>query len=130
MVNERLFDNGRARYVCAGTVLQALGIDPEHYHYTWNGRENVWVRVLRRHGFAVRSRTSRIKAGRTTVGQARKVIRKLINTAFDPPNTVYAVVIPGHVLLLGNDGQTLVDTAPRKRDRRQVVRLYAIWRKS
>jgi hypothetical protein len=39
------------------------------------------------------------------------------------------VVVRGHVLLLARDGRTLIDTDPRKRDRRAIRKVYAIFRK-
>jgi hypothetical protein len=120
------YDNGKESTACAGTVLRALGVT--NYHYTWNGTRNVWIDVLRRNGYAVRSRTSRLPK-KCTVGKLRKIVRdKLIYTC-DTYSVTFAVSVKGHVLLLGNKGQTLVDTSPRKRDRRQVVGVWAVWKK-
>jgi hypothetical protein len=34
--------------------------------------------------------------------------------------------VDGHVLVIGRDGQTLVDTDPRKNDRRKLKGLVAV----
>ena len=107
---------------CASAVLTALGVSG--FRWTWNGKNNTWVDVLRRNGFAVRSRRSRLPRS-CSVGKARERLAGMD----DGPRTVYAVVVPSHVLLLSRDGRTLIDTAPRKRDRRQVCKVYAIFRK-
>lgn len=117
------YDNGRSKTVCTSAVLAAFGISPDRYHYsgTWGDVE----RILRRQGFAVRSRRSRLPKG-CSVGQARKAIAKLK----DPEGTRYYVGVPGHAMLLDNTGATVVDTAPRKRDRRPVLRIYAVFPQS
>lgn len=116
--------SGNEKTVCATAVLTALGVPAERFRHTWNGRRNTWVDVLRRNGFAVRSRRSRLPR-RCTVGQARAKL-----AALAPGERVtYAVVVPGHVLLLANDGRTLIDTDPRKRDRRPIRKVYAIFPK-
>jgi len=115
------YANGKSKTVCVTTVLTALGVPIGNFKYTWNGKKNTWKQILNRHGFSVRSRLSRLPKG-CTVGKARKFIAKLQ----DPPGTFYAVSVQGHLLLLGNEGQTLIDTAPRKRDARKIVGISAI----
>jgi hypothetical protein len=40
---------------------------------------------------------------------------------------LYVVRVEGHVLALGPQGQTWVDTAKRKRDRRKVLDVYGVY---
>ena len=59
-----------------------------------------------------------------TVGAIRSKIRALK----DPEGTMYLVRLKDHVLLLDSAGKTIVDTDRRVRDKRQVVRVQAIWK--
>lgn len=116
--------SGSSKTVCAGTILNFFGIPQNKYRYTWNGKNNVWPNILRRFGYAVRSRKSRLPK-KCTVGKARKVINKLN----DPKGTRYIVRVPHHVLLLDDSGNTVIDTDPRIRDKRRVISLIAIFSK-
>ena len=110
---------GQWKTVCTSAVLAHFGIAPSEYHYSgsWGDVE----RILRRKGFAVRSRLSRFPK-RCTVGQARARIAKI-----SEPGQMFYVGVPGHAMLLDGAGRTVVDTAPRKRDRRQVHRVCAVF---
>ena len=120
------YDNGNGKTVCTSHVLAHFGIAPETYHYSAFIKQI--ANVLRRNGYAVRSRNSRIeKAKASTVGAVRKAIRK--NNWGDPKGTRYLVYVPGHVLLIDETGKTTVDTWPRKRDRRQVTQICAVFAK-
>lgn len=126
MLKEHIFrPSGSMKTVCVSTCLLALGIDLEDYHST-STPKNHWAYegVIRRKGFALRSRKSSVPKG-ATVGAARKAIKKLN----DPKGTKYVVLVPGHLILLDSDGNTVVDTAPVKRDRRKVLRIHAVWKK-
>jgi hypothetical protein len=39
----------------------------------------------------------------------------------------YVILVEGHVLMIDRNGKTLVDTAPRKRDRRKVLDIRGIY---
>jgi len=112
--------------ICVSACLAKLGIHPSQYQSTWTVRSkaNATYGVLRRHGFAVRSRKSSIPKG-ATVGGIRTSIRKMQ----DPPASCYLIHVSGHMLLLSNTGETIIDTAPRKRDRRKVLDIKAVWPK-
>jgi hypothetical protein len=122
--------DGRGRYtssktVCVTAVLSALGIDPERFHSTSTARNvDAYEGVIRRRGFALRSRRSSFPR-KVTVGGLRDGIRRLD----DPDGTLYLVRIRAHVLLLDAEGRTVVDTAPRRSDRRAVVKVHAVWPK-
>ena len=117
--------SGSHKTVCVTACLTALGIPVNAFHST-STRKNVhaWQGVVRRNGFALRSRKSRIPRG-ASVGACRRAIAKL----GDPAGTRYLVHVDRHLLLLDSDGSTLVDTAPKKRDRRKVLGIYAVWAK-
>lgn len=116
--------NGNAKTVCVSRVLGFFGISPEKYKNTYNARtgKNVWEGILRRNGFAVRSRKSSLPS---TVGATRLKLSKLD----DPKGTLYVVGVDKHILLLDSTGETIVDTDPRKRDRRVIKKVYAVYPK-
>ena len=107
--------------------LAALGVPFDAYHYTGGAYDNVRESILRRNGFAVRSRLSAI-GGKISIGAARKKIKQLR----DPVGTRYLVVVSGkrmsHAMLLDADGETIVDTAPRKRDKRRIISIKAVFK--
>ena len=112
--------SGRMKTVCTSAVLAALGISPDTYHYCQNRTD--MERIMRRAGWSVRSRLSKVGKGRS-IGQARKRIAALGEDGY------YYVSIPGHAMLLDSKGRTVVDTAPRQRDRRKVLAVTKISRK-
>lgn len=110
-------DHGDGRKTaCTSTVLEYFGIDKGSYHYS-QFLDDV-VAILRRRGYSVRSRRSSIPK-RSTVGSIRNRLNKI-------DAGIYIVQVPGHVMIMDSEGRTVVDTAPRKRDRRQVTHLYLI----
>ena len=127
-VKEHVYYNnktGKAKTVCSSHVLAYLDIPPSAYHYS-NTLETIAGVLRRAGGFAVRSRDSACKAKtRPTVGAVRKCIRS--GKMNDPKGTHYAVAVDGHILLLDDKGNTVVDTAPRKADRRKVWAVRAIF---
>jgi len=119
-------NHGKSRKtVCVTACLTALGIPVDAFQVTSTDK-NVcaFEGVIRRNGFALRSRKSAMPK-RATVGNCRKAIAKLD----DPVGTHYVVHVRGHLLLLDSEGKTVVDTAPRKRDKRGILRIHAAWRK-
>ena len=113
----------RAKTVCTSAVLAAFGIAPGTYKYS--GMLKQRLAILNRNGFAARSRKSRLPKG-ISVGAARKIIAN--NNWGDPRGTRYMIRVQGHALLLDNLGATIVDTAPRKRDRRTILDIRAVFR--
>lgn len=101
--------------VCNTAVTRYFGADAD-VHYLHCIADV--VRAVRKQGFTVRSRKSSVKIG--SVGQVRKQLKKL-GLGF------YIVRVFGHVLLLDHTGKTVVDTDPRKRDRRQITHLYKVF---
>lgn len=110
---------------CASAVLSFFGVKG----VTWNDRtkKNVWDNTLRRNGFAVRSRFSKLSANEKTVGSARSKIAKI---AAEEPNIIAFIVrVKGHVFIINREGKTVVDTSSRKRDKRELRGLWAIMEK-
>jgi hypothetical protein len=119
--------SGSVKTICVTSVLSKLGIPLHAYHSTGTpGNAQAYEGVIRRNGFALRSRMSSVPKG-ASVGAARKHIVKI--NANDPPGTMYIVQVRGHLLLIDCQGNTLVDTDPRKADRRTIRRIHAVWAK-
>jgi len=105
----------RHRTACATACCEAFGASLSGcYLHTIDDI----CRVLRRSGYAVRSRRSSVPK-QVTVGGLRKLLPKLEVGA-------YLVRVDGHALVMAHDGRTLVDTDPRKVDRRRVTHLYRV----
>lgn len=111
--------------VCVTAALTAIGIPVNAFQVT-STQKNVtaYEGVIRRNGYALRSRLSSV-GKRPTVGGIRSKLAKLD----DPVGTLYLVMVRGHVLLLDKKGKTVVDTDPRKVDKRSVLRIHAVWKK-
>ena len=107
---------------CATAALNFFGVSG----VTWNARteKNVWDETLRRAGYAVRSRASKLGKLTSTVGAARQKIAEIAQG--EPEIIAFVARVEGHVLVIGRDGQTLVDTDPRKSDRRKLNGLVAV----
>lgn len=107
---------------CATAALEFFGV----VGVTWNERtrQNVWADTLRRAGYSVRSRASKLGKRTATVGAARNKIADIASA--EPAIIAFIARVDGHVLVIGRDGQTLVDTAPRKTDRRKLLGLFAV----
>lgn len=117
--------SGSWKTVCVSTVLNAIGITLDAYHSTSTVKNvNAYENVIRRHGYALRSRKSYMGTCET-VGSIRDKIKKLN----DPVGTVYLIRLKDHVLLLNSNGETIVDTDKRVRDKRKVIHVKAIWKK-
>ena len=107
---------------CATATLNFFGVSG----VTWNERtkQNVWDNTLRRAGYAVRSRASNLGKRASTVGAARQKIADIAQR--EPEIIAFVARVDGHVLVIGRDGQTVVDTDPRKNDRRKLRGLFAV----
>jgi hypothetical protein len=117
--------SGSAKTICVSSVLFALGIEPNKYHSTSTPKNiNNYESIIRRHGFALRSRKSQIKPY-STVGSIRAKIKKFD----DPGNAVYLIRLKDHVLLLNKNGDTIADTDKKQRDKRRIIKIHAIWQK-
>lgn len=110
--------------LCALAVARAFKV---HDYVRYLHSSDDIVRALRK-CYTVRSRKSKLPKG-CTVGQARRhclgITNELLNCGFRVWG--YCVVVDGHVLALDADGNTHTDTAPRKRDRREVIHFHVIY---
>ena len=117
--------SGNFKGVCVSAVLLALGIRPDQYKYTWSTKAgNNYDNILRRFGYNVRSRKSVFKKA-TTVSQVCKLIKKYDK---DSRDTYYMISVSSHVLLVASNGNVIVDTASRVRDRRKVLSVRAVFK--
>lgn len=119
--NERRADSNNPdntnKNICALEVAKYLCVhNTVHYLHTINDL----VRAAR-NKYIVRSRKSLLAKG--TIGKTRKAIEAKGDALF------YIAHVKGHVLLLNREGRTIVDTAPRKKDKRKVYNLYGVYSK-
>ena len=108
---------------CAYAVAHCLYVHDEvRYLHTWGDMMRA-VRKL----WSMRSVASVVGAtkGARSVGAIRASLMKHAEQHSDVAS--YVVRVEGHVLLIGRDGKTMVDTAPRKRDRRKVLNVYGVY---
>ena len=108
--------SGKTKTVCVTACLTALGVPFNSFKVTGDvGKAN-----------SVRSRKSKMKG--LTIGKVRDSIRGLN----DPIDTKYFVVVSGsgycHAMVLDRTGNTIIDTDPRKRDKRKVYSIHAIYK--
>ena len=107
--------------VCALRVCEALGVaDRVRYLHVISDT----LRAART-AFSVRSRFSQLRKSKS-VGVARALCAKV---HAEEGARYFIAHVDGHVLLLGADGSTLIDTAPRKRDRRKLLGFWAVFTK-
>ena len=109
--------------ICTQAVARWAGVeDSVRYLHTNNDLK----RALRTR-FSVRSIKSALGKAKT-VGAARKVIAKL----FADRNDLIAIYVsvPGHAMLVDRNGETIVDTDPRTRDRRRIVHANGLYKKA
>lgn len=72
--------------------------------------------------YKVRSRESQVRG--KSVGGARAKLAKLANEV----NAIgFIMQVDGHVLFLNSEGTTIVDSAPRKRDKRKIRSCYVVY---
>ena len=115
-----VFSSGKRKTVCATAVAAYFGIQHQDYRACY--RIVDLKRILNRRGWSILSRQSKFCRKACTVSQLmRKIAAQDI-----PENGDYIVHVPGHVLVLGREGDVVVDTAPRKSDRRKVVKVYIV----
>ena len=92
--------------ICVLKVAKKLGVD-HTVHYLHCVKD--LVRATR-NKYTVRSRLSSLGKN-PTVGKIRSKLSK--------EKGLYIIRVKGHVLLMDSEGKTIVDTSPRKRDKRK-----------
>ena len=125
--NHVTHSSGRRKTVCTSAVLAHFGIDQSRYNYSQSHSDV--KRVLNQNGWRYSSRLSAIGVRGTTpftkypsVGKVRALIAKMDDGA----GAMYYVGVSGHAMLLDNKGQTIVDTDPRRIDRRKVLHISVV----
>lgn len=109
--------------MCALAVARVLHVDDEvRYLHTWGDM----LRAVRKL-WSMRSVASVVGAtkGDKSVGAIRSALAK--HAKSNPDVYSYVIRVEGHVLLVCRDGRTLVDTAPKQRDRRKVLDVYGVY---
>jgi len=118
-------NSGARKSVCVTSCLTAIGVPLTGFNATGDIENTNYLSILNRHGFSTRSRKSKMPKS-LTIGKCRKAIAKLDEDA------LYFVVLhhPGycHAIVLDSTGKTVVDTDPRKRDKRKVHSIHAVKR--
>ena len=111
--------------ICSLAVAKACHVDHFVRYLHWM---DDLKRALRNY-YSVRSIMWCVNQGKCnkTVGGARAALSKQLKK----DSTLLGIVIntPGHVLLMGKDGSTIVDTDPRDRDRRPIRTIYGLYKK-
>ena len=109
--------------VCGLAVATALGVGGATRYLHTRGDMKYAVRTK----YSCRSVWSALRAkdNKTTVAAARKAMAQ-----HDAHGLLaYIVFVDAHVLLLSHTGGVLVDTDPRKVDRRKVREVYGVYAK-
>ena len=113
-------DTNPDQNICTLAVARWAGVQNNvRYLHTYDDLK----RALRSR-FSVRSVKSALGKAKT-VGAARKEIANLFSERDDLVG-VY-ISVPGHAMLIGPDGKTIIDTAPRTRDRRRILHATGIY---
>lgn len=115
--------SGKWKTVCVTACLTALGIPFDSFRVTGSLEKPNYLSIINNNRLLARSRKSYLPKG-ATIGKARKAIAKL------DENLVYFVILKHkgycHAILLNGDGKTIVDTDPRKADKRKIFSIHAI----
>jgi len=103
--------------VCATAVASYFGAANEvRYLHTIQDI----IGAVRKAGYTVRSRKSSVKKD-ISVGGLR-LLAQQGKLEFGK----YIIRVDGHALVMNQEGTTVVDTDPRKRDRRKITHLYKV----
>lgn len=123
MRNELILDSNNPinpnKNLCALAVAKALKVD-DNVRYLHTIEDIVRATKTR---FKVRSKNT--LAG-LTVSDIRAKLAELINESEDI-TIGYIVRVDDHALLLGADGNTLVDTDPKLVDNRTITHIFAVY---
>lgn len=122
------YSNG-TKTVCVSTCLNYLGIAPDQYRYTSSNRNmTAYINVLRKTGYAVRSRITefKVKKYHTTMTALKAEIKR---SKYDKTDVF---IVSGsqrksaHLMILNGNGEIVIDTAPKMKWRIRSV--YQVFR--
>jgi len=123
LANHITHKSGKVKTVCVTACLTALGVPVDGFTVTGTMKKANYLSILNRHGYSTRSRLSYMPKART-IGACRKAIKALCEDKY------YLIIVNGpsycHAILLDNQGSTVIDTAPRKADKRKIYSIHAI----
>ena len=111
--------------VCVSTCLNYLGIAPDQYNYTSSkSNTTAYENVLRKHGYAVRSRISefKVKKFRSTMTELKQAVRKSGYTKADLFLVSGVQLKCAHLMIMNGEGEIVIDTAPKKKWKIKSVR--------
>ena len=122
MRNESNNETNPNKNVCALAVAKLLLCDKQtRYLHNWGDLQRA-IRSL----WSMRSVKSYVKATPdSTVGSLRKAMHDYATK--EQHLIAYVIRVEGHVLMIDRNGKTLVDTAPRKRDKRKVLDITGVY---
>lgn len=104
--------------VCTSAVLTFFGVDRSTYRFAQTITDA--MNILRRNGFSVRSRKS-LAGKNCSIGKFRDKVR---SGKIEGKN--FLIRVDGHAMVVNGNGETVVDTDPRKRDRRKITHVYRV----
>ena len=122
MRNDSNNETNPNKNVCALAVDKVLCCDQQtRYLHNWGDLQRA-IRSL----WSMRSVKSYVNAKPdSTVGSLRKAMHDYATN--EQHLIAYVIRVEGHVLMIDRNGKTLVNTAPRKRDRRKVLDIKGIY---
>lgn len=116
-LNDHIYKKNGIKSVCVSTALCFFGVEPDEYSLTSSHKNpSLFLNILRRKGYSVRSRKSKLKlTTENTTTEVRRALKKseyskndyFIFWGYQRKST--------HVIVLNGDGETIIDTAPGKR---------------
>ena len=116
-LNDHIYHGKGYKTVCVSTCLDFFGIPFDGYSYTSSDKNMMaYKNVLRRFGWSVRSRKSEFKSMKyPTLSKLRSTMKKS-----DYCDDQYFLVKvfqsrSAHLIVLNGNGETVIDTAPKKR---------------
>lgn len=115
--------SGKMKTVCVTACLTTIGVPFNSFQITGSIITGHYLKILNKFGFSARSRKSRMPKS-LSIGACRKAIKKI------GEDVVYFAVVKGssycHAILIDNEGNTIVDTSPRQKDKRIIHSIHAI----
>lgn len=116
-LNDHIQTGSGTKTICVSTALSYFGIAPDEYRNTSSNKNvSAFIGVLRRKGYSVRSQRSKLRLKkRATTTQCRKALKKSDFTPDDLFIFWGSQKYSGHVIVMNGEGETIIDTAPRKK---------------